>query len=547
MPTLRSLHRVLRLRSFYPLLLATALAGALLLGRMRLSGTSSYSFLFWNIFLAWVPYLVSLAMVALHQQAPLRRWTLALLGAIWFCFLPNAPYLITDLMHLRHNAEAPLIYDVGMLASVAWAGTFLAVASLRMVQTLVRQAYGAVISWLFVLTVIGFSGFGIYLGRMLRWNSWDVLVKYPGLKRLGLRLTPRGGHHRLVNGSPIPNILRGVIVGGCRVPTCEATKMRLINPVPFITIPTQRLGTGAARVARIDRLNRHPCQPGLVFNKCPKLRETPIPVPTSLGLPNRFLSAFLDPFEVFKSNRAPRPEGTLFGLRDQFLRKTMVDVRLKAALLPSVFLKAPLSRACPHGLQAIPPSLLADANLLYLGARVRLAVAVGGKIDDAEVNPQCVININGRWFLNLAGCQQIPLPVDQRQIGFAALGLQQVPLARATDERDGLPPRQRPDRDRRCSYIPAQNAIIVGNGPVRREDALGFAIKLIRIRHFRNTAHSHLGGQPKGSPDIGVAETMDIELAKGFGGPGRLTDRRARRVRRFQRLLQGTLLLRCRK
>ncbi len=176
MATLRSLHRVLRLRSFYPLLLATALAGALLLGRMRLSGTSTYIFLFWNIFLAWVPYLVSLAMVVLHQQAPLRRWTLALLGAIWFCFLPNAPYLITDLMHLRHNAEAPLIYDVGMLVSVAWTGTFLAVASLRMVQTLVRQAYGAVVSWLFVLTVIGFSGFGIYLGRVLRWNSWDVLM-----------------------------------------------------------------------------------------------------------------------------------------------------------------------------------------------------------------------------------------------------------------------------------------------------------------------------------------------------------------------------------
>lgn len=176
MPTLHSLHRVLLQRSFYPLLLATALSSALLLGRVRLSGTPGYIFLFWNIFLAWVPYLVSLAMTALHQQAPLRRWTLALLGAIWFCFLPNAPYLITDLMHLRHNADAPLIYDVGMLASVAWTGTFLAVASLRMVQTLVRRAYGAAISWLFVLMVVGCSGFGIYLGRVLRWNSWDVLM-----------------------------------------------------------------------------------------------------------------------------------------------------------------------------------------------------------------------------------------------------------------------------------------------------------------------------------------------------------------------------------
>ena len=176
MATLRSLHRLLLRCSFYPLLLATGLAGALLLGRMRLSGTDTYHFLFWNIMLAWIPYLVSLAMLVLQRHAPQRRLTRGLLAAIWFCFLPNAPYLITDLMHLRYNVEVPLIYDVGMLASVAWAGTFLAVVSLRMVQALVRAAYGAAVSWLFVLVVIGCSGFGIYLGRVLRWNSWDVVM-----------------------------------------------------------------------------------------------------------------------------------------------------------------------------------------------------------------------------------------------------------------------------------------------------------------------------------------------------------------------------------
>jgi uncharacterized membrane protein len=177
MATLRSLHRALLRRSFYPLVLATGLSSALLLGRMYLSGTLTYKFLFWNMLLAWIPYIVSLALLAArHGQ---RRWTMALLGLIWFCFLPNAPYLITDLMHLRYNAEVPLIYDVGMLASVAWTGSFLAVVSLRLVQSLVRQAYGALVSWAFVLVVIGCSGFGIYLGRVLRWNSWDVVMN-PG-------------------------------------------------------------------------------------------------------------------------------------------------------------------------------------------------------------------------------------------------------------------------------------------------------------------------------------------------------------------------------
>lgn len=179
MATLRPLHRALLRCSFYPLALATGLASALLLGRMRLSGTATYSFLFWNMLLAWIPYLVSLALLAMRRHAPGSRWTLALLAMIWFCFLPNAPYLITDLMHLRYNAEVPLIYDVGMLASAAWTGSFLAVASLRMVQSLVGQAYGALVSWVFVLVVIGCSGFGIYLGRVLRWNSWDVVMN-PG-------------------------------------------------------------------------------------------------------------------------------------------------------------------------------------------------------------------------------------------------------------------------------------------------------------------------------------------------------------------------------
>lgn len=316
--------------------------------------------------------------------------------------------------------------------------------------------------------------------------------------------------------------------------------MRLINPVPFITIPTQRLRTGTARVARINRRNSHPGQPCLVRNKRPKLKKSPIPVPTSLGLPNRLLSAFLDPFQVFKGDRAP----SAFGLGDEVLGKTMVDVCLEAALLPRILFKAPLGRPCPYGLQAIPPSLLADTHRFNLGARVRLAVAVGGKIDDPEIDAERVFTIRRRWFFHLACRQQIPLASNQRQIGFAPLGLEQFPLARATDERHGLPPVHGPNRDRQRGHIPAQNPIIVGNGPVRLEDTLGSTIKRIGIRHFRNTPHGHLGGQPKGITGISVAQAMDSELTKGLGGPGRLTDRRARRIRRFQRLLQGTLLIR---
>lgn len=69
----------------------------------------------------------------------------------------------------------PIWYDVALLAAFAWAGLFLAVFSLRAMQHLVRAYVGVVAGWLFVFGVVGLSGFGVYLGRFLRWNSWDLL------------------------------------------------------------------------------------------------------------------------------------------------------------------------------------------------------------------------------------------------------------------------------------------------------------------------------------------------------------------------------------
>jgi len=70
----------------------------------------------------------------------------------------------------------PIWYDVALLAAFAWAGLFLAVFSLRMMQNLVKSYVGVAVSWLFVFGVVGLSGFGVYLGRFLRWNSWDLLL-----------------------------------------------------------------------------------------------------------------------------------------------------------------------------------------------------------------------------------------------------------------------------------------------------------------------------------------------------------------------------------
>src|SRR5262249_38143920 len=107
-----------------------------------------------------------------------RSWFLAALCAcLWLIFLPNAPYLITDLVHLRPHYDFSYWCDLIMFVSFAWTGIFLGLISLYLMQELVGRIAGGLVSWIFVLSVTGLSSFGIYLGRFPRRNSWDVATQ----------------------------------------------------------------------------------------------------------------------------------------------------------------------------------------------------------------------------------------------------------------------------------------------------------------------------------------------------------------------------------
>lgn len=168
-------HRFLARNHFYPLVLATALVFFFFGVRAYLSGGLTYAFLIWNLFLAWLPYAFSLAANYLFTHH--RRWwpVIVIFCVLWLLFLPNAPYIITDFLHLQPRSGIPLWYDVGYIMSIALTGLFLGVASLRAIHGIIRHLFGPVIAWVFSLFAIGLSGLGVYLGRFLRWNSWDLL------------------------------------------------------------------------------------------------------------------------------------------------------------------------------------------------------------------------------------------------------------------------------------------------------------------------------------------------------------------------------------
>ena len=97
-------------------------------------------------------------------------------GAAWLLFFPNAPYILTDFYHLEARPGVPLWYDLVLIVSCAWNGLMLAYASLSDMQRLVQQRLGFWPGWVFAAVALLLSGFGIYLGRYMRFNSWNVLT-----------------------------------------------------------------------------------------------------------------------------------------------------------------------------------------------------------------------------------------------------------------------------------------------------------------------------------------------------------------------------------
>ena len=177
MQTILSFHRFLQRHCFYPLLTATLLGFAFVIYRYAVVDRLQYRFLVWNLFLAWIPYWISLVTVHLHERRPSASlWRLSPLMLGWLLFLPNAPYIFTDLKHFPNIQPLTWWYDLGLMVTFAWTGCFLGVVSLHIMQSIVRDRVGWIASQLFVLASVLLSGLGIYIGRFLRWNSWDILT-----------------------------------------------------------------------------------------------------------------------------------------------------------------------------------------------------------------------------------------------------------------------------------------------------------------------------------------------------------------------------------
>lgn len=177
--------------------LASAVCVGLLLARVLFTNNFRYSFLAWNLFLAWLPVVFALlAREKYRQSGNAARLGGAFLGlsTAWLLFFPNAPYICTDLVHLNTRFFGPFWVDLAIILSCAFTGLVLGFVSLYLMHSVVTQRYGVIAGWLFVAGTAGLSSFGIYLGRFLRFNSWDVIAQ-PGKLYQGISAFATGQNH----------------------------------------------------------------------------------------------------------------------------------------------------------------------------------------------------------------------------------------------------------------------------------------------------------------------------------------------------------------
>lgn len=161
-----------RFKVLFLLSASMALSLVLLMIRMKLNQSFFLLFLVWNLFLAIIPYAVTTWMISKPKP---HKFHVFIGFCIWLPFLPNAPYIVTDLLHLQNSSNHLLWLDVLVITSFAFNGLVMFFLSMRDMEQLLKGYVKSNIVSLLLFVIFGMTAFGIYLGRFLRYNSWEIL------------------------------------------------------------------------------------------------------------------------------------------------------------------------------------------------------------------------------------------------------------------------------------------------------------------------------------------------------------------------------------
>jgi uncharacterized membrane protein len=148
---------------------------ALTIARIVYTGTLMFTWLNWNLFLAWVPYYIS-SYIMRKPWLMDQRIKFAFLFFAWLVFIPNSFYLITDIFHFELRKPVPLWFDLALILSFVWNGIFLGVLSVNQMEKIIYAKWGWKNDWIFIFGIMWLNAFGVYVGRYLRYNTWDIVT-----------------------------------------------------------------------------------------------------------------------------------------------------------------------------------------------------------------------------------------------------------------------------------------------------------------------------------------------------------------------------------
>lgn len=148
---------------------------ALILARMGYTGKIFSLFMIWNLFLGSLPYLITRTMSREPKWAASKlNFVIAFL--LWLFWVPNSFYIITDLFHLHQNPDVPHWYDLALYMSCAWNGLLMGLLSVRQMEKLWMVRFPKLRDWWFIAPVMFLNAWGVYIGRFLRFNTWDLIA-----------------------------------------------------------------------------------------------------------------------------------------------------------------------------------------------------------------------------------------------------------------------------------------------------------------------------------------------------------------------------------
>jgi uncharacterized membrane protein len=156
------------------LMVSVAFGMALLLARIVYTGQLMFSFLVWNLFLAFIPYLISYTLTQRPSWIE-NKWIFSAIVLVWLVFVPNSFYILTDLFHLTQREEAPIWFDLILITTFAWNALLMGILSVRNMECIIQPMWLYRRPWLFIYPVMWLNALGVYIGRFMRFNSWDVI------------------------------------------------------------------------------------------------------------------------------------------------------------------------------------------------------------------------------------------------------------------------------------------------------------------------------------------------------------------------------------